>query len=119
MARIETYDKDTNVTLDDFVIGTDVDENNTTKNFNMRRILNLLSEALGQSILIYKYSDSKDANSTNGYINTNVNTLGSVSNVIINKTDINGENIDVLLNIHINCADHNNCLITFMIYCNF
>lgn len=58
MAQISTYLNVSNPTIDDKVIGTDIENENVTKNFEISQILSLLSEAV---VALPEYGDNTAA----------------------------------------------------------
>ena len=83
MARIQTYQNDSIVTVDDKVIGTDAVDN-STKNFTVGDIL-----ALGSAGTAYTAGTGIDI--TNNVISStvvNTDTNNFVSNVVLNGTDL-------------------------------
>ena len=83
MARIEIYGNDSNVTLDDKVIGTDALDN-STKNFTVGAMLALSSAGT-------TYTAGTGIDITNNVISSTVvdtDTNNFVSNVVLNGTDL-------------------------------
>ncbi len=62
------YPKDTRITINDEVIGSDKDNNGVTRNYPMSSIVSLINEINELKFSLYKYS-SVDANSKKGVFN--------------------------------------------------
>jgi hypothetical protein len=58
MAQISTYDNSSAPTIDDKVIGTNIENENVTKNFEISQILSLLNEAI---VVLPLYTDNTSA----------------------------------------------------------
>jgi len=58
MGQISTYGNASTPTIDDRVIGTDIENENVTKNFEVSQILSLLNEAV---IVLPIYTDNTSA----------------------------------------------------------
>lgn len=75
MARINNktiYPVDGNVTLEDSLIGNDFDDNNKTKNFEVKGLLNAINTGNGFSSIRYKFSSDVNIHSTTkGQLTTN------------------------------------------------
>ena len=52
MAKIATYAIDSNVQLTDMVIGTDVGDNNITKNYRISDIVALASSGVAHNVIL-------------------------------------------------------------------
>jgi hypothetical protein len=73
MARIETYPLDSNITINDFVIGSDGDSLNATKNYKVLTFLDYLGTMynLNSTDLLFNYNDVVSTSVADGEVSTN------------------------------------------------
>tara|TARA_R110000737_G_C14624761_1_gene494676 strand:+ start:69379 stop:72798 length:3420 start_codon:yes stop_codon:yes gene_type:complete len=92
------YPIDNQLSLDDFVIGSDADNLDRTRNYLLRGIFSTFKTSLGFSSLEFIFSDETDPDLTEtdtGYFTTNSNNTlaGAITTIDINKSDINSIDI--------------------------
>jgi len=85
MARIDTYDVDTNISSNDMVIGTDGDDNNKTKNFTVGALAGYVQGLI----------DVQTAPYTAG-------TGISIANNVISSTVVDTDSVDYISNVALN-----------------
>lgn len=88
------YPFDTGLSLDDFVIGSDADNADVTRNYLLRGIFSTFQNSLGLSSLQYIFAGGSDPELDHldaGYFTTNGNetVAGAVTSILINKLDLN------------------------------
>lgn len=101
--RIEKYKKDKVITANDFVIGTDGDNQNKTKNFRIWQLSQIILGQLKNSGLVLQFADGSnpDVNiGTEGYFFTDSNKVSKnqVHTFYFSETTLFGENLSALLN---------------------
>lgn len=104
MARIETYAFDSNLSLDDFVIGSDADNINVTRNYPLGSIFSTFKTGLNLASIEYTFSDATDPDLDEfdaGYFVTNGNQTAAtaITSITLNKFDGNGIDITSLLEV--------------------
>lgn len=112
MARIldkTQYPLDTNVTKDDYVIGTDFDQNLKTVNFNIGSIIRLIQSELNFSSAEFRFSTGEDPEITydsQGFFFTGEVTgdPDNISKLYFNKLNIAGQDLTGLLGLAANNA---------------
>ena len=98
MARIETYQFDNNLSLDDFVIGSDADNVNVTRNYPLSGMFSTFKTALNLASIEYTYSDGTDPlldEFNAGYFTTNGNETAAAAITAITLNTLDGSNIDI------------------------
>ena len=98
MARIETYAFDSNLSLDDFVIGSDADNVNVTRNYPLSGLFSTFKTALNLASIEFTFSDGTDPDldeSDAGYFTTNGNQTAAAAVTAINLNTLDGSNIDI------------------------
>lgn len=98
MARIETYNFDTNLSLDDFVIGSDADNINVTRNYKLSGVFSTFKSSLDLASIEYTFSDGTDPDldeTDEGYFTTNSNQTSAPAVVTININGIDGQGQDI------------------------
>jgi hypothetical protein len=106
MAKINNKDKypfDINLSLDDFVIGSDANNVDFTRNYKLSGIYSTFKTALNLASIEYTFSDgvtdpSLDEND-GGYFTTNSTSAAAVVEININKLDSSGIDITSLLEV--------------------
>lgn len=105
MARIKTYPIDSNVTINDFVLGTDGDFLYATKNYKLLTLLNYLGTQynLNSTDLLFNYSKKSSLLVTDGEVSTNnynntVVSMSGVTNIYVSKITAFGQLVEDLLN---------------------
>ena len=107
MGRIKNtslYVKDSLVTLEDSLIGSDQEDSGKTKNFPIGNIFETFKAALDLPFLEYKFAGGEDPNldeNSVGYFTTNSNETSpsTITTLLINKTSTGGFNIEGLMSI--------------------
>jgi hypothetical protein len=104
MARIETYAFDSNLSLDDFVIGSDADNINVTRNYPLGSIFSTFKTGLNLASIEYTFSDATDPDLDEfdaGYFVTNGNQTAAtaITSITLNTLDGNGIDITSLLEV--------------------
>jgi hypothetical protein len=98
MGRISKYAKIITPGLDDLLVGTDVQNNNDTKNFNVGSLVGLVNSVAGRDYITYKFSLG-NSNSVGAFTSDNSKTNpATITKLFFNKTEITGENLSVLFN---------------------
>ena len=91
------YPYDVNLSLDDFVIGSDADNVDFTRNYALSGIFSTFRAALDLASISYKYSDGvTDATideNDKGFFTANSDSAAAVSSINLNQKDLN--NIDI------------------------
>lgn len=94
MARISTYVKDSNLTAQDKVIGTDYDNSNATANFPLNAIGDFLREYLDIGTYTFTQSSASSTwnitHSLDSY--PSVTVVDSSGNVVMGETFYNNNN---------------------------
>lgn len=105
MARIETYPFDTAITPNDYVIGTDADSLNATKNYKMSTMLGYLGNMfnLQSQDLYYSYNNVASGSVDSGEISSNNYADGTilmsgVTNLYVSKLTALNALVDTYLN---------------------
>ena len=105
MARIETYPLDSNITVNDYVIGTDGDSLNATKNYKILTFLNYLGDMynLNSTDLLFNYNNVDLNNVINGQVSTNnyqdgTILMSGVTNIYVSKVTTFGQLVDNIIN---------------------
>jgi len=101
MARIQTYQQDSNVTLGDKLLGTD-ETNNATKNFTLQSIVDLINSLSAVAIfdgIAYRFqnydpadTDPQGVLSLNGGVAAST-AFSATTQIILSKEVINGTNV--------------------------
>jgi len=98
MARIETYPFDTAITPNDYVIGTDGDSLNATKNFRVLTFLDYLGRQynLNSTDLLFDYNNVAAGSVGSGQVSTNNYADGTilmsgVTNIYVSKLTAFGQ----------------------------
>ena len=104
MARIETYNFDTAVSVNDFVIGTDGDDQNATKNFRVLTFLDYLGTQynLNSTDLLFDYNAVTAVSVGEGEVSTNnfadgTILMSGVTNIYVSKISAFGQLIDDII----------------------
>jgi hypothetical protein len=104
MARIETYILDGNISVNDYVIGTDGDSLNATKNYKILTFLDYLGRLynLNSTDLLFNYVTKPSTMVSNGEVTTNnyldgVILMSGVSNIYVSKLSAFGQLVDEIL----------------------
>lgn len=95
------YPLDTNVTKDDYLVGTDVDNNFKTVNFNIGSIIRLINSEINFSSAEFRYADGTDAEISESTVGIFVTETGNddpeLTQVIkINKKNLGGQDLSDL-----------------------
>lgn len=105
MARIETYPLDYNISINDYVIGTDGDSLNATKNYKVLTFLDYLGTMynLNSTDLLFNYNDVSAGLVADGQVSTNnysngVILMSGVTNIYVSKVSAFGQLIDDIIN---------------------
>lgn len=105
MARIETYPFDLAPTVNDYVIGTDGDSLNATKNYKVMTFLDYLGTQynLNSTDMLFEYDDVISTAVGNGYVSTNNYADGTilmsgVTNIYVSKITGFGQLVEDALN---------------------
>lgn len=105
MARIETYPFDLAPTVNDYVIGTDGDSLNATKNYKILTFLDFLGTQynLNSTDLLFEYDTVVSTAVGTGYVSTNNYADGTilmsgVTNIYVSKITGFGQLVDDALN---------------------
>ena len=99
------YPVDGNLSLDDYVIGSDADSiGKLTRNYELKGIFATFQSALDLASISYVFSDGTDPDldeTDAGYFTTNSNETSApaVTQINLNKTEDNGQDISALLDI--------------------
>lgn len=90
MSKIDKYPKKV-PTISDFFLGSKFKSQNQTVNFEFSEVISLINELNGVSTTIYKFSEFIDAQTTEGYFNTNqgVTDFSQITEIVINANDYN------------------------------
>ncbi len=105
MTRISNknaYPIDSQVSLDDFLIGSDADNKNRTRNYLIRSIFSTFKNSLGLFSIDYTFAKNPSLGYTendSGYFTTNDDNslFSSISQININKTDLNQTDVTSLV----------------------
>lgn len=87
MARIKNYELDSTISLNDKLVGTDVDSNNETKNYRISDLLNLAKQSTSQSLGFNRFDDSEYTESST------LNVVDGVTKILYN----NGEKYSLIV----------------------
>ena len=105
MARIETYPFDLAPTVNDYVIGTDGDNLNATRNYKVMTFLDYLGTQynLNSTDMLFEYDDVISTAVGNGYVSTNNYADGTilmsgVTNIYVSKLTGFGQLVEDALN---------------------
>ena len=105
MARIETYPLDYNISVNDYVIGTDGDSLNATKNYKVLTFLDYLGTMynLNSTDLLFNYNNVTAGSVGNGQISTNnfadgTILMSGVTNIYVSKVTAFGQLVDDIIN---------------------
>jgi len=105
MARIETYPLDGNISVNDYVIGTDGDSLNATKNYKVLTFLDYLGRLynLNSTDLLFNYSAVTPAAVADGEVSTNnyldgTILMSGVTNIYVSKISAFGQLVDDIIN---------------------
>jgi hypothetical protein len=105
MARIETYPLDTAISVNDYVIGTDGDSLNATKNYKVLTFLDYLGTQynLNSTDLLFNYNDVVSTAVGDGEVSTNNYADGTilmsgVTNIYVSKLTAFGQLVDDIIN---------------------
>ena len=106
MAKINNKSKypfDINLSLDDFLIGSDANNADFTRNYKLSGLFSTFKTALNLASIEFTFSDgvtdpSLDENDA-GFFTTNSTSAPAVTEIIINKTDFSGVDITSLLEV--------------------
>lgn len=105
MARIETYPLDGNISVNDYVIGTDGDSLNATKNYKVLTFLDYLGRLynLNSTDLLFNYNAVDSVSVGNGEVSTNnfadgTILMSGVTNIYVSKLSAFGQLIDDIIN---------------------
>lgn len=102
MARINTYEQDSNVSFEDKLLGTD-SVTNGTKNFTIQSLMNLINELSGVSLfdgVLFKYQEyDPSATDPRGILNlvggiAASTPFTSVTQIILSKKVVNGVDVE-------------------------
>ena len=104
MARIETYPLDGNISVNDYVIGTDGDSFNATKNYKVLTFLDYLGRLynLNSTDLLFNFVDMPSTMISAGEVSTNNYADGTllmsgVTNIYVSKVTAFGQLVDSIL----------------------
>ena len=104
MARIETYPLDGNISVNDYVIGTDGDSFNATKNYKVLTFLDYLGRLynLNSTDLLFNFVDMPSTMISAGEVSTNNYADGTllmsgVANIYVSKVTAFGQLVDSIL----------------------
>tara|TARA_R110000823_G_scaffold14352_3_gene47458 strand:+ start:1397 stop:2914 length:1518 start_codon:yes stop_codon:yes gene_type:complete len=104
MARIETYPLDGNISVNDYVIGTDGDSFNATKNYKVLTFLDYLGRLynLNSTDLLFNFVDMPSTMISAGEVSTNNYADGTllmsgVTNIYVSKVTAFGQLVDDIL----------------------
>lgn len=105
MARIETYPFDLAPTVNDYVIGTDGDNSNATRNYKVMTFLDYLGTQynLNSTDMLFEYDDVISTAVGDGYVSTNNYADGTilmsgVTNIYVSKITGFGQLVEDALN---------------------
>ena len=106
MAKINNKSKypfDINLSLDDFLIGSDANNADFTRNYKLSGLFSTFKTALNLASIEFTFSDgvtdpSLDENDA-GFFTTNSTSAPAITEIIINKTDFSGVDITSLLEV--------------------
>jgi len=94
MARISTYIKDSNLSAQDKVIGTDYDNNNATANFPLNTIGEFIREYLEVGTYVFTQASASATWTINHALDNfpSVTVVDSSGNVVMGETFYNNNN---------------------------
>jgi len=105
MPRIETYPLDYNITINDYVIGTDGDSLNATKNYKVLTFLDYLGTMynLNSTDLLFTYNNVPSSSVGQGQVSTNnfadsTILMSGVNNIYVSKITAFGQLVDDIIN---------------------
>tara|TARA_R110000737_G_C14624761_1_gene494678 strand:+ start:73294 stop:75051 length:1758 start_codon:yes stop_codon:yes gene_type:complete len=105
MARIETYPLDYNISVNDYVIGTDGDSLNATKNYKVLTFLDYLGTMynLNSTDLLFNYNNVAAGSVANGQVSTNnfadpTILMSGVTNIYVSKVTAFAQLVDDIIN---------------------
>ena len=104
MARIETYPLDYNISVNDYVIGTDGDSLNATKNYKVMTFLDYLGTMynLNSTDLLFNYNNVAAGSVADGQVSTNnfadvTILMSGVTNIYVSKLTAFGQLVDDII----------------------
>lgn len=100
----DAYPFDNQLSLDDYVIGSDADNVDVTRNYRLRGVYQTFKSALNLASLEYTFAGGSDPdiNHTDaGFFTTNSDTtlFGSITSLLVNKEDLNGIDISSIVDV--------------------
>jgi len=100
----DAYSIDNQLSLDDFLIGSDADNADKTRNYLLRGIFSTFKTSLNLTSIEFTFSAGTDPDidhTDQGFFTTNSNqtSFGAITSVLINKLDLNGIDISSVIDV--------------------